>query len=80
MSAPAQASGAMRALELIGYTMLGVLGLLYLLALLLGMIAAFPWGLLGLVGMLAFGLLFIKVLVERMGNREDSYYERNVDQ
>jgi len=65
--------------EKIGYTCLGAIAVLYLLAMLAGMIAAFPWGLLGLVVLLGIGALFVKVFKERLQNKEDNYYSKNVD-
>lgn len=66
--------------EKVGFTCLGVLAVLYILALLVGVIVAFPFGLLGLVALVGIGALVIKVLKERIGNKEDDYYSKNVDQ
>ena len=52
----------------------------YAIALVLGLVLAFPWGLIGLVALLGFGVLFIKVLAERLRNAEDDHYADNVDQ
>lgn len=65
--------------EKVGFTCLGVLALLYVVALLTGIILAFPFGLLGLVALVGIGALLIKVLKERIGNKEDDYYAKNVD-
>lgn len=66
-------------LEKIGYSLLGGLAVLYLIAMIIGMIAVFPFGLIGLVVLTAFGLLFVKVVKERLGSREDDYYSKEVD-
>lgn len=66
-------------MEKTAYAILLLLAGLWLTAMVAGMIAAFPFGLLGLVGLLALGLLFIKVLRERLANAEDDHYEKNVD-
>ena len=66
-------------METIAYIILGVLAVLYVAVLIFGLIAALPWGLVGLVAMLAFGLLFIKVVIQRLQSSEDDYYEENVD-
>ncbi|MGE4073864.1 MAG: hypothetical protein AB7E72_22050 [Lysobacterales bacterium] len=66
--------------EKVGYACLGLLALVYLGALLVGVFAAFPFGLLGLIGLVGIGALFIKVLGERLRNKEDDYYSDNVDQ
>jgi hypothetical protein len=66
--------------EKVAYAILLVLAALWLGGILLGMVVAFPWGLIGLAALAAFGLLFIKVLKERLQSSEDDYYEKNVDQ
>lgn len=65
--------------EIVGYTCLGLVALLYFLAILGGMIAVFPFGLLGFVVLLGIGALFMKVLRERLKNPEDRYYSDNVE-
>ena len=50
-----------------------------MIAMFIGMIATFPYGLLGLVFVAAVGILMIKVLKERLRNKEDDYYNREVD-
>ncbi len=67
-------------MEKTAYALLLALALVWLLALVGGMIALFPFGLLGLAAIVALGLLFIKVLRERLKSREDDHYDRNVDQ
>ncbi len=66
-------------MEKTAYALLLAVALLWLIAMLVGMIAAFPLGLIGLVVIVAVGLLFIKVLRERLANKEDDYYANNVD-
>jgi len=65
--------------EKIGYTCLAIVAGCYLLAILVGVIAAFPLGLLGLVALVGIGALVIKVLKERLGSAEDDYYDKNVE-
>ncbi len=67
-------------MEKLGYAILSGLAVLWLLGMVAGMIAAFPWGLTGLVALLAIGLLFAKVLQDRLASKEDDYYSKNVDQ
>lgn len=59
---------------------LAFLALLWLLGMVVGMVAAFPIGLLGLLALVAVGLLFLKVLGDRLDNEEDDYYSKNVDE
>jgi len=65
-------------MERLGYFLLGLAAAAWLLAILLGMIAMLPFGLLGLVAIAGLGFLFLKVLSERMANREDDHYEKEV--
>ncbi|MEE4360458.1 MAG: hypothetical protein V2I63_02930 [Pseudomonadales bacterium] len=69
----------MDTLEKFGYLCLGILAACYLVAMLVGMIAAFPFGLLGLLAFAGFGALLIKVLKERRANSEDDHYSKTVD-
>lgn len=66
--------------EKIGFTCLGVLAILYVIAMLAGMILAFPFGLLGLIALLGIGSLLLKVIKERVNNKEDDYYSKNINQ
>ena len=66
-------------LEKLGYVCLGIVALCYAAALLAGMVAAFPFGIIGLIAIVGIGALLIKVLRERRGNTEDDYYSKTVD-
>jgi membrane protein implicated in regulation of membrane protease activity len=66
-------------MEKTAYALLLAVAALWLIAMLVGMIVAFPFGLIGLVVIVAVGLLLIKVLRERRANKEDDYYANNVD-
>jgi hypothetical protein len=65
--------------EKVGYLCLGAVAVLYIVAMLVGMIAAFPFGLIGLVVFIGVGVLLLKVVKERIKNKEDSYYSKHVD-
>ena len=65
--------------ERIGYGALAVVAICYGLAMLVGMIALFPFGLLGLLVVVGLGVLGVKVIKERLANKEDDYYAKNVD-
>ncbi|MDZ7737182.1 MAG: hypothetical protein U5P41_14680 [Gammaproteobacteria bacterium] len=65
--------------EKIGYLCLGIIALLYIVALIYGLVSAGPFGIMGLIGIVGIGALLIKVLKERITNKEDSYYSRNVE-
>ncbi|MBV7339544.1 hypothetical protein KFU94_67310 [Chloroflexi bacterium TSY] len=59
--------------------MIGLGVICYISLLIIGMIAVFPYGLIGLLFLVGIGFLFVKVLMERLSNKEDEYYIRNVE-
>ena len=65
--------------EKIGYSCLAILALIYVVVMLFGAIAAFPFGVLILIGMLGVGALLVKVIKERLASKEDDYYSKNVE-
>ena len=67
-------------MEKLGYVLLAIVGAVYVLFMIGGMIVAFPWGIIGLVLILGIGLLFIQVVKDRLSNKEDDYYSKNVEQ
>ncbi|QTA89881.1 hypothetical protein [Desulfonema magnum] len=66
-------------MEKIGYILLLIVAGIYLIGMLVGMIAAFPFGLIGLLAIIGVGLLFAKVVKDRLENKEDDYYSKNVE-
>jgi len=66
-------------METIGYTLLAIVALIWIFAVIGGMIVALPWGLIGLVAISGIGILFIKVLADRLESKEDDHYEKTVD-
>ena len=69
----------MDSFEKIGYICLGLVALCYLVAMLAGMVMAFPFGVIGLVAIVGVGALLIKVIKERRSNAEDDHYSKTVD-
>jgi len=65
-------------MEKAGYVLLGIVVVIYLIIIFVGLITAIPWGLIGFVALLGIGLLFIKVISDRIANKEDDYYDKNV--
>lgn len=65
--------------EKIGFGLLIIVAIIYILALITGMILAFPFGIIGLFLIGGIGILFWKVLQDRLNNEEDDYYSKNVD-
>ena len=61
-------------MENIGYILLAIVAACWLIAMLVGMIAAFPFGLIGLLAIAGIGFLFAKVVKDRLANKDDDYY------
>ena len=66
-------------MENIGYVLLGIVAVCWLIAMVVGMIAAFPVGIVGLVAIAGIGFLFAKVLKDRLASKEDDHYSKTVD-
>ena len=66
-------------MERIGYFLLSIVAAGWLVAMIAGMIAAFPFGIVGFIAILGIGFLLAKVVKDRMENKEDDYYSKNVD-
>lgn len=66
-------------LEKIGYTFLVVALIAWIFLLIRGLVDALPEGLIGFVVIIGLGFLFIKVIKDRINNKEDDYYNKNVD-
>lgn len=67
-------------LERLALIFVAVIACIWATVMLLGMVAALPWGLPGLIAFGAFGYLLWRVLRDRLSNAEDDYYEKNVEQ
>lgn len=67
-------------MEKIGYVLLGIVAVVWIFAVIYGMIVAVPWGIIGLIGIVGIGFLFIRVLADRLSSKEDDYYQKNVKQ
>ena len=66
-------------MENIGYVLLSIVAICWLVAIFVGMIAAFPFGIIGLIGITGLGFLLAKVIKDRLSNKEDDYYSDKVD-
>ena len=66
-------------MEKIGYTLLAIVALAWITVILTGLVMAWPYGLIGLIGILGIGFLLIKVISDRINNKEDDHYSENVD-
>jgi hypothetical protein len=66
-------------MEKTGYALLAIVAILWIGIVIGGLVLAFPYGLIGLLGILGIGILLIKVLSDRLNNKEDDHYSNNVD-
>ena len=66
-------------MEKIAYVLLIIVAICYLIAMIFGMIKTFPLGLIGFVFIIAIGLLLIKAFRERLSDKEDEHYSKNVE-
>jgi hypothetical protein len=66
-------------MEYLGYFLLAIVVIIWIIAMVIGMIVAFPFGIIGLVAITGVGLLLIKVISDRLQNKEDDHYSKNVD-
>lgn len=66
-------------MEKIAYIILLIVAIGWIIAMIAGMVAAFPVGIIGLVVILAFGLLFVKALKERLASMKDDRYSKDVE-
>ncbi len=65
-------------MENIGYILLGIVAVCWIAAVIIGVVVAFPFGLIGLVAIIGIGFLFAKVVKDRIENKEDDHYTKNV--
>ena len=67
-------------MENLGYILIGSVLLLWIIAIIAGLIAILPYGLVGLVALTGGAVLLAKVIKERLANREDDHYSKTVQQ
>lgn len=65
-------------LVIAGYSLLVAAFIGYLIIVIIGLVDVLPEGLIGLFAIAGFGLLLIKALKDRLANKEDNYYSKNV--
>ena len=66
-------------MENIGYILLGIAAVCWIIAVIVGVIVAFPVGIIGLIAIIGIGFLFAKVIKDRLENKEDDHYSKNVE-
>lgn len=62
-----------------GYLLLSVIVVIYLVTISIWIVTTFTFGLIGLFLIVGIGILMIKVTKERLKNKEDDYYSKEVD-
>ena len=67
-------------MKTLGYTLLSLVAAIWLIAMLAGLVAAYPYGLIGLLAFAGIGALFVHVITERLHNKEDAHYDKTVHQ
>lgn len=66
-------------MEKVAYILLIIVALCWFIAMLAGLIAFSPIGIIGLIAIIGFGLLFIKVFKERLNARKKDRYSKEVE-
>ena len=66
-------------MEYLGYILLAIVAVAWFVVVIIGIVAAFPYGLIGFVALGGIGLLFAKVVKDRLESEEDDYYSKNVE-
>lgn len=66
-------------MEKTAYIILLIVTAAWLIAIIVGLIVAFPAGLIGLLAIVGLGLLFIKVLKERLTSSKEDRYSKEVE-
>ena len=66
-------------MEKVGYSLLAIVAFVWITVVLTGLVMAWPYGLIGLIGIIGLGFLLIKVISDRLNNKEDDHYSKNVD-
>ncbi len=66
-------------MENIGYILLAIVAVCWFIAIVVGLIVVFPLGIIGLIAIIGIGLLFAKVIKDRLSNKEDDHYENTVE-
>ena len=65
-------------MEKVGYFLLGIVFIIWLVGIIIGMIVAIPWGIIGLIAIIGIGFLFMQVISDRLSNKEDDYYDKHI--
>ena len=67
-------------LDTIALALVVIFAVLWLVTFVTGLLAAIPFGILGLIPVAIVLALLVEVIRQRRANTEDDYYDKNVDQ
>ena len=67
-------------LDTIALALVAIFAVLWLVTFVTGLLAAIPFGVIGLIPVAIVLALLIEVIRQRRANTEDDYYDKNVDQ
>ncbi|NQU66697.1 MAG: hypothetical protein HQ510_02020 [Candidatus Marinimicrobia bacterium] len=65
-------------MEILAYLLLSFVLIIWIGMIFFELVSAFPEGALGIIVIIAFSILFIKALKERINNKEDDHYAKTV--
>ena len=66
-------------MEKIGLVLIGAVVLLWIVGMIVGLVALWPYGLPILIGLAGVGFLLTKAIKDRLSNEEDKYYSKHVE-
>ena len=66
-------------MEKIGFFLIGAVVLLWIVGMIAGLVALWPYGLPILIGLTGVGFLLAKAIKDRLTSEEDNYYSKNVE-
>ena len=66
-------------MEKIGFVLIGAVVLLWIIGMIAGLIALWPYGLPILIGLAGVGFLLAKAIKDRLSSEEDKYYSKHVE-
>lgn len=66
-------------LDQIALAMVVIFALAWVLTTITGLLIAVPFGVFGLIPIAIVGGIIVTIIVQRLNNKEDDYYDKNVD-
>ena len=72
--------GSPMKLDTIALALVVIFAVLWLITFVTGLLAAIPFGVLGLIPVAILLALLVEIIRQRRANKEDDYYDKHVDQ